>query len=79
VRSQEDALAPGAQQVAVAVEHAHRVLAAVEGVDVVVLVDSDRRDVGVELHARRQLRPAVVDLVAVAVGAQYDRHGISSC
>ena len=59
VRPREDALAPGAQQVAVAVEHEHRVLAAVEGVDVVVLVDADRRDIGVELHAGRQFRPIV--------------------
>jgi hypothetical protein len=70
-------LAPAAQQIALAVEHAHRVLAAVEGVDVVVLVDADRGDIGVELHPRRQFRPAVIDLVAVAVRAQYDCHGAS--
>ena len=43
VRPHEDALAPRPQEIAVAIEHAHRVLAAIEGVDVVVLVDPDRR------------------------------------
>ena len=37
-------LAPGAQEVAVAVEDDDRVLAAVEDVDVIVLVDADRAD-----------------------------------
>jgi hypothetical protein len=77
VRPQENALAPGAQEIAVAVEHAHRVGAAIEGVDIVVFVDADRRDIGVELVARRQFGPALGDLVAVAVRAQYDRHGAS--
>jgi len=34
-------------------------LAAVESVDVVVFVDPDRRDIGVELHAGRQFGPVV--------------------
>ena len=76
VRAVEHPLAPGAQEVAVAVEHDHRVLAAVEDVDVVLLVDPDRGDVGVELPPRRQLRPVVDDLVAVGARAQYDRHGV---
>ena len=37
----------------------------------------NRGDIGVECHARRQLRPAIVDLVAVTIGAQDDRHGVS--
>src|SRR5438874_11810872 len=36
-------LAPGAQEVAVAVKHHHRVFAPVEAVDVVVIVDADCR------------------------------------
>jgi hypothetical protein len=36
-------LAPRAQEIAVAVEHHHRVLAAIEDVDVVVLVDARPR------------------------------------
>ena len=76
VRPHEDALAPRAQEIAVAVEHAHRVLAAVEGVNIVVLVDADRSDVGVEFHARRQLRPIVGHLVMIGVRSKYYRHGV---
>jgi len=50
-------------------------LAAIEGVDIVVPVDADRGDIGVELHAGRELCPVVLDLVAVAVGPEYRRHG----
>jgi hypothetical protein len=75
VRPRENALAPGAQQVALAVEHAHRMLTAIEGVDVVVLVDADRRDIGIELHAGRQFRPVVGNLIAIAVCSEHDRHG----
>ena len=49
VRAAKHPLAPGAQEIAVAVEHEHRVLAAIEGVDVVLRVDADRGDIGVEL------------------------------
>ena len=78
VRAQEHALAPAPQEIALAVEHAHRMLAAVEGIDVVVFVDPDRRDIGVEFHAGRQFGPAIIYLVAVTVRPQYDRHGVSS-
>ena len=78
VRAHKDALAPRAQEVAVAIEHAHRMLAAIEGIDIVVRVDADRRDIGVEFHAGRKFRPIVADLVAVAVSPKYDRHGGSS-
>ena len=77
VRPRKDPLAPGAQQIALAVKDAHRVLAAVEGIDIVVFIDPDRRDIGVELHAGRQFGPAVIDLVTVAVRPQYDRHVLS--
>ena len=43
----------------------HGVRAAVERVDPILRVDADRRDVGVELTAGRQLRPVVDDLVAI--------------
>ena len=42
VRPGEDPLAPGAQQIAVVVEHRDRMVAAVEGVDIVLPVDPDR-------------------------------------
>ncbi len=76
VRPVKDALAPGAQEVAVAVEHHHRVRAAAEGIDVVVPVDPDRGDVGIPFPAIGQLGPIVDDLVAVAVRPQNDRHGV---
>src|ERR1700758_3069329 len=76
MRPHEDALAPRAQEIAVAVEHTHRVLAAVEGVDVVFLVDADRGDVGVELHAGRQLSPIVGHIVTIGVRSKYYRHGV---
>ena len=41
VRAMEDALAPGAQEIALAVEHHHGVLAAIEDVDLVLAVDGD--------------------------------------
>jgi hypothetical protein len=52
------------------------VLTAVERVDIIVLVDADRGDVGVELRAGRELRPIVADLVAIAVRSEDDRHGL---
>ena len=78
VRPHEDALAPAAQQIALTVKDAHRVLAAIKGIDIVVLVDPDRRDIGVEFVAGRQFRPALGNLVPVPLRAQHDRHGISS-
>ena len=70
----EHAFTPGAQEVAVPVEHDHGMLAPVECVHPVLLVDAHRGDVGVELAPRRQLRPLVDDLVAIRARAQDDRH-----
>ena len=44
MRTREQSLAPGAQEIAFAIEHHHRVLAAIEHVDVVLLVDAYRAD-----------------------------------
>ena len=74
VGAAEHALAPRAQKVAVAIEHDHRVRAAIERVDAVLPVDAHRGHVGVELAARRQLGPVVDDLVAIGARAQDDRH-----
>ncbi len=74
VGAMKDTFAPGAQEVAVAIQHDHRVLAPIECVDAILLVDPDRGDVGVELLPRRQLRPAVDDLVPIGARAQDDRH-----
>src|SRR6516165_4417319 len=52
--------------------------AAIKGINIVVPVDADRRDIGVELHAGRELRPVVLDLIAVAIGPECRRHSGSS-
>jgi hypothetical protein len=75
VRPRILAFAPGAQEIAVAVEDADRVSAAAEGVDIVAPVDADGRDIGVEFITGRQFRPVLEDLVAEAVGSENDRHG----
>jgi hypothetical protein len=64
VRAGKDALAPGAQEIAVPVKHDHRVFAAVKGIDMVVVIDGDGGDI-VEAPAIRQLRPVIMDLVTV--------------
>ncbi len=78
VRAHENVLTPRAQEVAFAIEHAHRVGAAVEGVDIVVFVDSDGGDVRVESPPLRQFGPIVDDLIPEAVRSEYYRHGGSS-
>ena len=74
VRAAKHPLAPGAQEVALAVEHDHGVPASIERVHPVLRVDADRGDVGVEFLPWRQLRPVVDDLVAICARAQDDRH-----
>jgi hypothetical protein len=76
VSTAEDSLAPGSQEVPVAIEHHYRMPAPVERVDTVLRVDADGGDVGVELLAGRQLRPGVDDLVAVGARAKNDRHHV---
>ena len=73
VRAVEHALAPGAQEIALAVEHHHGVLAAVEDVDLVLAVDGDGGDV-LEGPAVGQLGPVLHHAIAMLAAAQYDRH-----
>ena len=73
VRPAEDAFAPGAQQVAVFVEHRDRVVAAVEGVDVVVAVDADRGDIA-EHDLVGDFGPVFVDLEGIGAVAEPNRH-----
>src|SRR5205085_3552331 len=70
VRARILAFAPGPQEVSVAVEHHDRVLAATEGIDIVLGVDADRGDL-LERPAVRQLRPVLDDAVLEVTGA-YD-------
>ena len=73
VRARVLPLAPGAQEVAVLIEHHHRVIAAIEGVDVVVGVDPDRGDL-FEGPAVGQLRPVLDDPVCEFAAADRDCH-----
>src|SRR5690242_21832032 len=66
-------LAPGAEEITVAVEHHHRMVAAVEDVDVVVPVDADRADL-LERPAVGQLRPVLDNAIPVVPGPDDDRH-----
>src|SRR5213594_1317855 len=77
VRPTKHPFAPGTQKIAVPVEHDHRVLAPIERVHPVLLVDSDRSDVGVEFAPPAQLRPLIDDLVTMWTRAQDDRHHTS--
>src|SRR6516164_4224902 len=68
----KDAFAPGAQQVAIAVEYRNRMVAAIEGVDVILAVDPDRGAIA-EHDLVRDLRPALLDLERPFAAAE--RHG----
>src|SRR5262249_11587433 len=68
VRATEQAFAPRAQEVALAVEYHHGMLTAVEDVHVVLAVDRDRRDIA-ELPAVGQLRPVLHDALTMRAGA----------
>src|SRR5215472_1606551 len=62
------AFAPGAQEIAVAVEYDDRVLAARERIDIVLAVDPDRGDL-LERPAVRELRPILDDAILKVAGA----------
>src|SRR3954468_22935390 len=66
-------LAPGTQEIAIAVEHHHRVIPAVEHVHVVVRIDPDRADL-LERPAVRQLRPLLDYPVSEVAAADRNRH-----
>ena len=72
VRAREQPLAPALDEAAVAVQHHHRVLAAIEHVDAVLAVDRDRADVG-QIPAVGQLRPVFDHAIAMLARAQ-NRH-----
>src|SRR6202040_3288312 len=73
VRPRILALAPGAQKIALAIEHHDRMFAAIENVDVVPGVDADCPDL-LERPAFRQLRPILDDTVFEIAGANNNRH-----
>ena len=73
VRAGEQAFAPAPEEIALAVEHHHRMVAAVEDVDAVLAVDRDGGDVG-EAPAVGQLRPVLHHAVAMLARAEDGRH-----
>ena len=68
VRAVEQPFAPAFDEIAIAVEHHHRVLAAIEDVDAVLAVDGDRGDVR-EIPAVGQLRPVLHHAIAMLARA----------
>src|SRR4051812_45420001 len=73
VRPRILALAPRAQEVALAIEYHDRVFPAVENIDVVVGADPDRPDL-LEGPPVRQLRPILYDAVFEIAGANNNGH-----
>src|SRR5260370_24514109 len=73
VRAAEQVFAPASDKIAFAVEHDHRMGAAVEDVDAVLAVHGDRSDVG-EVPLRRQLRPVLHHAVSLFAGAESSGH-----
>src|SRR3954467_9957406 len=73
VRTRVLALAPRSQEVAFAVEHHHRMVSAIEDVDIVVAVDPDPTDL-LERPAIRQLRPVGIDLISIVAASHDHRH-----
>ena len=60
----EQPFAPAGDEIALAVEHDHRVGAAIEDVDTVLAVDRDGRDIG-EIPTVGELRPVFRHAVAM--------------
>src|ERR1700728_938984 len=73
VRMTEDSLAPGTQELAVMVKHHHRMFAAIECINIVVPIYSDRGDLE-KRPALRQFCPVLNHLVAILTGADNYRH-----
>ena len=71
----EHALTPGAQELAVAIEHHHRMLAAVEDIDAVLVVHRDGGDIR-EGPAVGNLRPVFDDFVFEVAGSESCCHGV---
>src|ERR1700687_2155816 len=69
----KQAFAPASDKIALAVEHDHRMGAAIEDVDTVLAVDRNGSNVG-EIPAVRQLRPVLRHAVAIFTGAENDWH-----
>src|SRR6202035_4610892 len=69
----EQAFTPASDEIALAIEHHHRMGAAIEDVDAVLAVDRDRGDVG-QIPPLRQLRPVLHHAITMLPRAENDRH-----
>src|SRR5262249_35715432 len=78
VGAPEEALAPAPDEVAVAVEHDHRVVAAIEHVDAVLAIDPDGTDVG-QIPSVGKLGPVLDDAIAVFARTQEYRGSRLGC
>src|SRR5450631_2298204 len=58
VRARKQTLTPGTQEIALAVEYHHRMVAAVEDVNIVLFVNADRPDLAHD-HAGGNARPVI--------------------
>src|SRR5262249_8540130 len=74
MRAVENVLAPGPQKIAVAVEHDHRMLTAVEAVHMILPIHAHAGDVA-KTPAFRQFRPTLLRSIRVVAGADYQCHG----
>src|SRR5207302_5686456 len=59
-----------------AVEHHHRMVSAIEDINIVVAVDPDPADL-LERPAIRQLRPVGIDLISIVAASHDHRHNPS--
>src|SRR3954452_25594150 len=73
VRPAEQAFAPAFYEIALAVEHDHRMGASIEDVDAILAVDGYRGHV-CEIPALGQFRPVLYDAIAMLARAENDRH-----
>ena len=73
VRTVEQAFAPAPEEISLAVQHHHRMVAAVEDIDAVLAVDRDGSGVS-QAPAVRQLGPVFNHAVTVFARAENGRH-----
>src|ERR1019366_7613641 len=73
VSSREQSLTPGSQEISLTIEHHHWVLAAIEQVHIILLVDAHRAYF-TQRPTRRNLRPMIDLLVTIVSVANDDGH-----
>src|SRR3979411_2967726 len=73
MRAIEQAFAPAGDEIALAVEHHHRVGSAIEDIDAVLAVDRDGGDIG-EIPSLRRPRPVPHPPVTMFPRAENGRH-----